>query len=391
MKNKLFIILALFCSLQAWAQEGGIQFQKDAKWNDLLAKAKAENKLIFMDAYAVWCGPCKMMDSKVFSQAEAGTFFNANFVNAKFDMEKGEGLELAKTYEVQAYPTLLFIDGDGKIAHRIVGYHELEEFMELSKVALDPNKRFSAQLARYESGERDPAFLNEFVEAADAGMYSGTADVAIAYLNTQNDWSTSENRQFIVSYTKNSDSKLFEYFVKNYDSFVKEFGKTAVVNKLQEVILTETYAKNPSEQFVIEKLLPIYQAKLPAAVADELYLLTKMQSYQMQNDTKNFFATTLEYYKKYPSNDFQELNEQAWAFYELVDDKKMLQEALKWAQKSVQLNSQSFNNDTLAALYYKLGEKKKVKKTAEKAIELAKANGEDYAATQELLDKINKM
>ena len=106
---------------------------------------------------------------------------------------------------------------------------------------------------------------------------------------------------------------------------------------------------------------------------------------------KNYAPKAVEYFKKYPSEDYNQLNEAAWAFYESVEDAAMLKEAVKWAEKSVQLRSLYFNNDTLASLYYKTGDQKKAQKTAEKAIELAKADGEDYAATQELLEKIKKM
>jgi len=392
MKNKLFIILSLFCSLQAWAQEGGIQFQKDAKWNDLLAKAKAENKLIFMDAYAVWCGPCKMMDSKVFSQAEAGTFFNANFVNAKFDMEKGEGLELAKTYEVRAYPTLLFIDGDGKIAHRILGYHELEEFMQLSKVALDPGKRLAGLEKRFDAGERNPQFIAEVMQAFEESMHPRATDVMDVYLESQQDWTTPKNIPLVVQTTRNTDSKQFQFLLNNRAAAEKALGSSAYLITLAQIVLHEAFPNMRTEgPPSTEALMKALKAKLPTALAEQVSLCVEMTLYREQDDMKNYAVTAVAYFKKYPSEDYNQLSEEAWAFYELVDDKKMLQEALKWAQKSVRLNSQYFNNDTLASLYYKLGEKKKAKKAAEKAIELAKANDEDFAATQELLDKINKM
>lgn len=88
------------------------------------AKAKAEKKLIFLDAYAAWCGPCKRMAANVFTDAAVGDYFNKNFVNLKIDMEKGEGVQLSKQYQVQYFPTLFFIDANGKVVKQIVGYHD---------------------------------------------------------------------------------------------------------------------------------------------------------------------------------------------------------------------------------------------------------------------------
>ena len=50
-------------------------------------KAKEEDKIIFVDVYATWCGPCKMMDREVFSQEKVAEYYNATFVNAKFDSD----------------------------------------------------------------------------------------------------------------------------------------------------------------------------------------------------------------------------------------------------------------------------------------------------------------
>ena len=73
-----------------------------------LKRPKQRIKLVFMDAYATWCGPCKWMSANVFTDPKVADYFNANFVNIKMDMEKGEGPELARQFNLRAYPTLVF-------------------------------------------------------------------------------------------------------------------------------------------------------------------------------------------------------------------------------------------------------------------------------------------
>jgi thioredoxin 1 len=143
MNNKL-IIIALFASLTLTIGLSAFTFKnKDNKgiefyegnFEGALAKAKAEKKIIFMDAYASWCGPCKKMAANVFTDEKAGTYFNANFINVKMDMEKGEGPEIAKKYPVQYYPTLFFIDAKGNVVKKIVGYHDVDQLIKEAESA----------------------------------------------------------------------------------------------------------------------------------------------------------------------------------------------------------------------------------------------------------------
>ena len=132
MKN---IVLFLFLGLSnmAFAQESGIKFEK-SNWNQVLQKAKAENKIIFMDAYTSWCGPCKSMQARVFPDKKVGDFFNENFINVKIDMEQGEGPAIGLKYPVRGYPTLFFIDPkSGKIVNQALGYKSTEQLIQIGE------------------------------------------------------------------------------------------------------------------------------------------------------------------------------------------------------------------------------------------------------------------
>lgn len=112
-----------------------ITFDK-SDWKTLLTKAKNENKLIFVDAFTEWCRPCIQMAKDVFTLDNVADFYNENFINVSMDMEKGEGPELVKKYKVQAYPTFLYINGEGKLIHRDAGYKEAPEFIKAGRSAL---------------------------------------------------------------------------------------------------------------------------------------------------------------------------------------------------------------------------------------------------------------
>lgn len=119
----------------------GIHFVKSEQLMPVLEKAKDQNKLVFVDIYTTWCGPCKMMDKNVFSDKKIGDFFNDNFISVKVDAEKGNGKNIAAIYEVIGYPTLLFLDENGRILEKKIGmaYHT-----ELKRLASDALAKHSA-------------------------------------------------------------------------------------------------------------------------------------------------------------------------------------------------------------------------------------------------------
>lgn len=100
------------------------------------AKAKKENKLIFIDCYTTWCGPCKSMAKKTFVNKEVGEYYNKNFICLKMDMEMGEGITIQTNYSIEAYPTYLFLNSKGDVKHRDLGYIDAARFIEVGKTAL---------------------------------------------------------------------------------------------------------------------------------------------------------------------------------------------------------------------------------------------------------------
>lgn len=381
-----FLFFSMIISVVAYGQ-GGIDFSTD-KWSNILAKAEKEDKLVFVDAYTVWCGPCKKMANEIFPQKEVGAFYNEKFINVQIDMEKGEGLSIAEKYNVNVYPTLLFIASDGSLVHRSAGYKDSPDFIELGNTALDPSKRISSLKARFESGDRDPDFLIQYTAVLYEAYDGSHTAVADAYLETQENWNTDENMAFIFLYVDDVDSELFDHLAENRESYINKFGEYEVNSKLQTLIynsINDTAASSSLEQ--IDALF----AKVYPEKAAQLSLSFRMSYYRQAGDRDKFAQAAVQYYKKYPSEDPGELNDIAWTFYTVVDDKQQLKQAVKWAQKSVKIDSNYYNNDTLAALYAKLGKKKKAIKTAQQAISIAKEAGEDYSETQKLLDELYKM
>lgn len=107
----------------------GIKFSK-LTFQKAIKQAQATGKLIFIDVHTSWCGPCKEMAKTTFMDSEVGTVFNQRFINLKIDAEVGEdGPMISKAYTVTAYPTLLFVNGEGKLVRRLVGKQSKEKLL----------------------------------------------------------------------------------------------------------------------------------------------------------------------------------------------------------------------------------------------------------------------
>lgn len=111
----------------------GIKFET-ISLDEAMKMAKSTGKTIFIDAYTEWCGPCKRMAATTFMDAEVGKVFNGKFINLKIEVEKTtDGQTLAKMYGVRAYPTLLFIDGDGKLKKSVIGLQTNDQLLAIGK------------------------------------------------------------------------------------------------------------------------------------------------------------------------------------------------------------------------------------------------------------------
>ena len=164
MRKIITIVLAVF-AITAGAQT---DFNEGKTFQQILDKATVEGKPVFIDGYTEWCGPCKQMAKNLFPQKEAGEYFNSKFICWKVDMEKGEGPELAKKYEVAAYPTFLILNADGRLRATQVGSAPLEKFIKTIDALLNEEKGLPWYQQQFKDGNRDETFLQDYMNLLDS-------------------------------------------------------------------------------------------------------------------------------------------------------------------------------------------------------------------------------
>ncbi len=236
MKKILILWVVLMGGLSLYAQEKGVMFQH-ISYQEALDKAKTENKLVFMDCYTSWCGPCQHMLKNVFTREDVGEFLNSRFINVKFDMEKGEGIGLRKKFAIRAYPTFLLIRPDGEIQHRLVGAAKAEDFMERVARGMQEESSLCYLEKRYAKGKLNKKQRSLYLLALkDAGEDLKMKDVSEKEFAQLTDkercspeyWKLYDQRKI------DWEDERFGYLVKNKKKFDERVGKELVDQKIYD-------------------------------------------------------------------------------------------------------------------------------------------------------------
>lgn len=249
--------------------EEGIIFE-EGSFKDALAKAKREDKLLFIDCYTTWCGPCRVMSNQVFVHPKVGEYFNKNFVNIKIDMEAGEGIELAKEYKILAFPTMMLLDGDGTIVQRIQGARGIGDLMR-AVVAVNPETGYTASKEAYENGDRSGAVIKSYTNAlreagelTDAQIEKIISDFFAGLSDKQ--FCDKENWPLIEANVKNVKSKEFAKIVELHDELANENTVETVNKKIESLVfpyVLSHFNYEVSENEVMETLSPISSGHYP--------------------------------------------------------------------------------------------------------------------------------
>lgn len=107
----------------------------------ILQEASTNKKLIFVDIYTSWCGPCKWMDANVFIDEEVVKKFNKSYINYKVNGESFDGVNLCLKYRVDSYPTYLFLNAKGEVVHRLEGMLPAQNLLNEAHFADNRSKR----------------------------------------------------------------------------------------------------------------------------------------------------------------------------------------------------------------------------------------------------------
>ncbi len=369
------IIVLLVAALSVPALGQGIDFYK-GDWKDALAEAEKTEKLVFVDAYAEWCGPCKRMAKTTFVDQQVGDFFNANFINLKIDMEKGHGLTFRQDYPVSAFPTLMFLNGKGEVIHKVTGAKDVNQIIALAKQAMGKDDRSGDYEVAYEEGKRDFDLVYNYVRALNK-VGKPTSKITNDYLRSKPSISDEQMTKFLLAAVVEADSKAFEELIKRKSNAEQLTDKDAVKKTIVDACKKTV---NKAVEYESEFLLTEAQNKMKSTYKSDAKAFeyeSRITYYKGLGYTDQYLATVEDYCSKVIKKDAEAINELAVDISKnLNKNKKALELAEGLAKKASNQGKEADYYLTYAKILNLNEKSEDALKAANKALEITKSKNE---------------
>lgn len=346
MRKKIFVflvaLLGLAIQMNAQTTEGMKFCKEGTKFAEAVVQAKAEKKMVFLDCYTSWCGPCKMMARDIFPQKKVGDFMNSKFICIKIDMEKGEGPSLTQKFQVSAFPTFIIFNSDAQEIGRFLGGSDADGFIDRVKKASIDNGSIDMD-KQWEQGNRDESFLKQYLTSLGNAYKNQRAnDVAEALLDPKAESfaSDSASAMIFMRYINNPFSKAFIYTAKHPNDLKKTLGETPVDMKLQSVwrgfvrqVLKTDGDKQTLDMDLLNKWVALME-ECNVSNRDELRLDVLITANQKTKNWNDYFKYCKEYWNN-KNLDVTDLQLCRWCspLVKECQDEKIRKEAKKMVQQ----------------------------------------------------------
>jgi len=395
--GKFFSLFIVSMLVGQWATAKVIftEVETESDWEKVLQEATAGNKSVFVDVYTDWCGYCKMMDRDVFADSEVGSYFNGNFINVKLDAETDFGKGFAQQHGVTGYPTYLFVDRQGVLIDKIVGYVEKDKFVRKSKKIQDSHAQLPKMEEKYKSGNMSRSEKMEYAVTLAGTDAEAASEIAAELLQglTEAEMLNPDNLIFLATFVTDVESPIFKFVAENKQAFKSAHGQEgfeSVVGGVFKSLITQaiTDADEAKLQLIIEKVLPVYAADGTELAKSEF--ITRKLYYANIQDWAAYAAEVVNFHKEYGQDEPDYWYGQA---YEVIEEynrsEDLMKEAFAWLDKSLE-EAEDFQTYYLYSYALAIsGDFKAAKAKAQQAKDLA-TDTEQTNAADELMGQIEQ-
>jgi thioredoxin-related protein len=422
-----YIIIAILLTIPfcGTAQEKGIRFLNGQSWLEIQKRANSEKKLIFIDAFATWCMPCKKMDAIVYTDESVGSYFNAHFISVKVQMDRTkidpeivrrwyiEATRMQKDFHIEAFPTFLFLSADGKLVNKETGFKNKYDFLTIARNAVDPKENFSVQVSKFRNGKLNFTDMESLSLTArrykeDSLARKIATKFKIGFLNKQklSILLTKQHSEFLINFTGvfNIDDPLVEYIYRNQEEVDLALKSKQISRNLTDYLISNAFFNEksippnldhygePNWDLIEKKIADRYDLK----TAHRVTLGQKVSWYTKAKNWSNAIKYQIE------QTDLSGpdtagmakvfLNNFAYSMiFQHATDQNHLKKGIQYMELILKSDSTSFPwIDTYANLLYKAGNKTAGIEQEQKAIFYAKKDN-DLGNIKEFEDNLKNM
>jgi len=385
-KYALFLILV---NLQFAFSQPAIKFSETGLQAGF-TKAKAENKPLLLMCYTSWCPHCKHMKSAVFTESSVADFYNSTFVCVAQDMEKGDGIKLKDSLKIASFPTFIFYDSNGNTIYRVEGEFKPAAFIDEGKSALTRKKQLPFLKQAFDNDVSNSTNCYTYVRALKKGGLD-VSTVVNQYFATQSDKQllSEVNWRIFANGVSDFNSRTMQFVIHHQREFSDITSPERVKRKLDYEVKA---LLNPLVETVDTIDYPI-KRKLAAQIhsfsTDSLIFTYDLSMYESTNKWEAYKETCLLSAETFVWKNRTQLNDISSNFLTHIPDKKALEQAEQWAQRSLALDPEYDTYLICARIYQKLNNSQDAIKMAKKAKDLSVKFGWEGTESEKLLKELN--
>ncbi len=222
----VLLLLVLIAPLTMKAQVEFIEVETLEQMQAAQKKASDGMLMLFVDVYATWCGPCKMMDSEVYTDPAVTDYMNTHYLSVRMDGESDFGRIYASEQALEGYPSMFIFSDDGERVSKIVGYTAAEELVTDLRSIREGYTKLRTYRSLYQNGKlEDEGFADYITVVRDMGNAEEAERLSSEYME-----------QLMEGRPKLSDDdiRVVAFYMDMDDTWWKEFSTD--VDRLRRVL-----------------------------------------------------------------------------------------------------------------------------------------------------------
>lgn len=368
------IITQMLCSQHLFAQQLTIIEQNYGQAKQL---AQQEQKLLLVDFYTTWCGPCKLLDKLVFRDTMISSSIAKDFIVLRYNAEKDSVYQLTLKHHIAMYPSAVILNGEQRVVRQQYGTGGPDKDIVINYLAFLEQAR---QLNKANFFIKGLAPSTQLAYPGFYVNYVNRVDLKNSNVQVNHYWDTLTNLLQeipfkIFCYFGGGNEKLNNYFLQHKTEFQTLYGETDVKFATYMIINSKSYealqSVNRPRFDSAMNIVKLYVGGEEAQKYIDIMEPRMLQAEGRWGAAYNYLETM----KKRAST------ENIIRFCETAvnkcDDKPVLEKSAKWMKAIVAKDPDHENLAVYARLLLKTGKKQQALEIMKKAVEAGKKSNQD--------------